>query len=184
MSVERVKRSAVAGCCVLLVGGVVGCSGSGQPAAARAVPPSSSVSASPFGSPPPSPSPSASGKVPAVRPAGAYDPGHAPSLPLSSQKILFRTAGGRGSVRLTTLPRIPKGTVDVVALCSGPGSVLVHLGDIASSEVACGSGPGVSNEIALGSAKTSVAVSVTGGLDNQWALTVGWTRVIDAPAAG
>ncbi|MBM9509473.1 hypothetical protein [Actinacidiphila acididurans] len=100
------------------------------------------------------------------------------------QKVLYRTEGGRGSAQLTVLPRIPRGTLGIAVLCDGPGRILVHLGGIASFATVCGTGtsPGVYNEIALGSAKRSVALSVTGSSHNEWALTVGWTSVIAPPS--
>lgn len=81
------------------------------------------------------------------------------------------------------LPQIPRGTVGVVVLCNGPGRIVIHLSGIASFGAACGSGPGVYNEIALGSARKKVAVSVTGSVKNEWALTMGWTSVIDNPTS-
>jgi len=70
----------------------------------------------------------------------------------------------------------------VAVLCNGPGALIVQLGGIASFSAGCGSGPGVYNEIALGSAKKSVAVSVRGSTNNEWAMTMGWTSVIHKPA--
>jgi hypothetical protein len=98
------------------------------------------------------------------------------------QKVLYRTEGRRGSANLTVLSRIPRGTLGIVVLCNGPGSIVVQLGSIVSFPVGCDAGPGVYNEIALGSVKKSVAVSVTGSTSNEWALAMGWTLVIDNPA--
>ncbi|MBY8881064.1 hypothetical protein [Actinacidiphila acidipaludis] len=108
------------------------------------------------------------------------DPARPQSLP-DGLKVLYQTHGVRGPAQLTTLARIPRGTLGVVALCKGPGSIRVHLGTIASMDVACGT-PGVYNEIALDGARTSVALSVTASPQNAWALTLGWTSVIDHPA--
>ncbi|MEW1865487.1 hypothetical protein AB0399_34775 [Streptomyces sp. NPDC088194] len=116
-------------------------------------------------------------------PAGSAEADPARPLPLPDhQKVLYQTQGRRASVNLAVLPQIPRGTVGIVVLCNGPGRILIHLSSIASFGAACGSGPGVYNEIALGSAKKKVAVSVTGSVKNEWALTMGWTSVIDKPA--
>lgn len=77
------------------------------------------------------------------------------------------------------LPHVSRGTLGIVVLCNGPGSVLVHVGGVASFGVGCGTNPGVYNEIALASAKKSVSLSVTGSTKNEWALTMGWMSHID-----
>lgn len=125
----------------------------------------------------PANSPKPSMSVPPVE----NDPSHPLSMP-DHQKVLYQTESRRGSAQLTVLPRIPRGTLGIVVLCNGPGRILVHLSGIVSFGAACGTGPGIYNEVALGSTKKSVAVSVTGTSQNKWALTMGWTSVIDHPA--
>jgi hypothetical protein len=168
---ERVIRTAAAAACFLvIIAGAAGCS------TAAEHPTPANTTTQPAGPPQPSVS------VPPVEtdPAVTTDPAQPLSMP-DHQKVLYRTEGRRGSAHLALLPRIPRGTLGVVVLCNGPGQILVHLGSIASFGAGCGTGPGVYNEIALGSAKESVAVSVTGSAENEWALTVGWTSVIDHP---
>jgi hypothetical protein len=82
------------------------------------------------------------------------------------------------------LPHVARGTLGIVVLCNGPGSILVHVGAVASFGVGCGANPGVYNEIALDSAKKSVPLSVTSSAKNEWALTMGWTSQIDSHPAG
>jgi hypothetical protein len=161
----KTHRPAVAAAsCLVAVVGVAGCTASAHKTPVVTAT-STAVSAQPTLS------------VPPVE----IDPGKPLSMP-DRQKVLYRTEGRRGSANLTVLPQIPRGTLGIVVLCNGPGRIVVHLGSIASFPSGCDSGPGVYNEIALGSAKKSVAVSVTGSASNEWALTLGWTSVIDSPA--
>jgi hypothetical protein len=167
---ERLIHTAAAAACSLtILAGAVGCSAAGHPSPAEAT----TRSAGP-------PGPAVSVRPVKAEPAAENDPAQLLSVP-GHQKVLYRTQGRRGAAHLTVLPRIPRGTLGIVVLCNGPGRILVHLGDIASFDASCGTGPGVYNEIVLDGARRSVAVSVTGSNQNEWALTLGWTSVIKNP---
>ena len=103
--------------------------------------------------------------------------------PLPDQgKVLFQTADKHGSAQLTVIPRIGRGTLGVVALCSGPGKITVDMGKIASFTVGCGTNsPGVYNVVGLGSARSSVLLSVQANSGNTWALTLGWSSTMETP---
>jgi hypothetical protein len=169
---ERLIRTgAAAACSLTILAGAIGCSATAEdPAPAK----TTTQSAGP-------PQPSVSVPPDKADPAVKNDPTQRLSMP-DNQKVLYQTEGRRGSADLAVLPQIPRGTLGIVVLCNGPGRILVHLGDIASFGASCGTGPGIYNEIALSSAKKSVAVSVTGSNKNEWALTMGWTSVINPPS--
>jgi hypothetical protein len=172
--VRRVTWSAVAVSSLAIVAGLAGCTSSGHPhqgpTGSAAAPPPPTVSASPAVSRQPSAT---------EPPVVAKDPAQPQPLSSSSQKVLYRTEGKRGSANLTVLPQVARGTLGIVVLCNGPGGILVRIGDVVSFGVGCGTDPGVYNEIELSSAKKSVSLSVTGSTKNEWALTMGWTSHID-----
>ncbi len=169
---RRALRTTGAWSLVILTG-AVGCGGgTAHPAPAR----TSAARAADASRQPVAAPPAAS----AARPAAA-DP--ARPLPVSDgRKVLYRTQGEHGSAQLTVLPRIPRGALDVAAVCGGPGAISVRLGTVASFTAACDAGPGVDNEIVLSSAKTSVPVSVTATTSEEWALNVAWTSSVAPPA--
>lgn len=165
-----IRPAAVTAACLVVLAGAAGCTGGGHAKAAGKPAPTTSVTGPSTGSPQPS----------ASAPAVETDPAQTLSMP-DHQQVLYKTAGRRGSANVTVLPRIASGTLGVAVVCNGPGAIHVSLGGIASFSAGCGTGPGVYNEIALGSARNSVAVSVTGSTNNEWAMTMGWTSHIDKP---
>lgn len=97
-------------------------------------------------------------------------------------KILYQVADRSGSAQLPVIAKIDRGTLGIVALCSGPGKITVSMGKIASFTVGCGkNNPGVYNVIALGSARSSVPLSVQAAGANTWALTLGWSSELESP---
>ncbi|WP_328473639.1 hypothetical protein [Streptomyces sp. NBC_00448] len=171
-----IRSFAVAVSALAIAAGMAGCTSAGHPHGTPKESTARSVRSSGM--------PSATNPSPTPSPAGQAEGNPGRPLPLPEhQKVLYQTQGRRASANLAVLPQIPRGTLGIVVLCNGPGRILIRLSGIASFGAACGSGPGVYNEIALGSVKKKVAISVTGSMKNEWALTMGWTSVIDNPAS-
>ncbi|WP_133259813.1 hypothetical protein [Streptacidiphilus pinicola] len=92
-------------------------------------------------------------------------------------QVLLQAAGRNGSAELGTVPRIQPGTLTLVVACSGPGTITVDLGGIASySGVDCdGDSPGQYDVMERDSASSQVRVSVRGASSDHWAVTLGWS---------
>jgi hypothetical protein len=67
-------------------------------------------------------------------------------------------------------------------ICSGSGTVDVHVGSLVSYTVVCADDdPGQVDEVAMSHSHKNVAVSVTSRTSGSWGLSVGWTKTIDPP---
>ena len=120
------RTTVAAACSLLVLSGAVGCTTAGHasPAPSGSTARAASAPATADSAPTAVSAPPAPAAVPAV----AKDPARTLSLEDGRQKVLYGTHGMRGSADLTTLARIPRGTLGIAVLCTGPGAVHVRLG--------------------------------------------------------
>lgn len=117
----------------------------------------------------------------AAAPSETPDARTPPQLP-DAQRTFIKVGGKKGSSRFPTIPHIRRGTLEIGVICSGSGTIEVHVGSIVGFTNICGdSDPGQFNEVALKEIHNNVAVSVTSRTSASWGLSVGWTKETAPP---